>query len=55
MSDLQSTKKSASESIQIDEFVSKTPNVHGNSNQETRTASVQLKMMKIWQVIHVVL
>ena len=46
MSDLQSTKKSASESIQIDEFVSKTPNVHGDSNQETRTASVQLNIVE---------
>ena len=46
MSDSQSTKKSASESIQIDAIVSKTPNVHGDSNQETRTAAVQLNIVE---------
>ena len=46
MSDSQSTKKSASESIQIDAVVPKTPNVHGDSNQETRTASVQLNIIE---------
>ena len=36
------TAKMMSESIQIDATVPKTPNVHGNINQETRQVAVQL-------------
>ena len=40
MSDLELNKKSASEIIQIDPIVPKTPKVHGGTNQETRKAAV---------------
>ena len=38
--------KSASETIQIDAIVPKTPKVHENTNQETRKAEVQLNIVE---------
>ena len=46
MSDLESTKKSVSEIIQIDAIVAKPPKVHEVSNQETRKAEVQLNIVE---------
>ena len=46
MSDLELNKKSASEIIQIDPIVRKTPKVHGDTNQETRQATVQLNIVE---------
>ena len=43
----ESTKKSASEIIQIDTIVSKTPKLHGNTNQETKKAAVQLNIVEV--------
>ena len=47
MSDLELNKKSASVSIQIDPIVPKTPRVHGDTNQETRKAAVQLNIVEV--------
>ena len=43
----ESTKKSASEIIQIDAIVSKTPKLHGNTNHETKKAAVQLNIVEV--------
>ena len=40
------TKKLASESIQIDPIVPETPNLHRDTNQETRQATVQLNIVE---------
>ena len=47
MSDKESNKKSASEIIQIDTIVPKTPKVHRDTNQETRKAAVQLNIVEV--------
>ena len=47
MSDLELNKKSASEIIQIDTIVPKTPKVHGDTNQKTRKATVQLNIVEV--------
>ena len=47
MSDLELNKKSASEIIQIDPIVPKTPKFHGDTNQETRKAAVQLNIVEV--------
>ena len=46
MSDLELTKKSASEIIQIDAIVSKTPKVYGDTKGVTRKAEVQLTIVE---------
>ena len=46
MSDKEMNKKSASVKIQIDPIVPITPKVHGNTNQETRKAAVQLNTVE---------
>ena len=47
MSDLELSKKPVSASIQIDPIAPKTPKVHGDTNQETRKAAVQLNIVEV--------
>ena len=47
MSDSDLNKKSASMNIQIEAIVPKTPKVHGDTNQETRKATVQLNIVEV--------
>ena len=46
MSHSELSKKPASVSIQIDPIAPKTPKVHGDTNQETRKAAVQLNIVE---------
>ena len=47
MSDSDLNKKSASMNIQIEAIVPKTQKVHGDTNQETRKAAVQLNIVEV--------
>ena len=47
ISDFELNNKSASKIIQIDPIAPKTPKVHGNNNQETRKAAVQLNIVEV--------
>ena len=47
MTDSDLNKKSASMNIQIEAIVPKTPKVHGDTNQETRKATVQLNIVEV--------
>ena len=47
MSDLELNKKSASEIIQIDTIVPKTPKIHRDTNLETKKAAVQLNIVEV--------